>query len=804
MIGTDISIMSGYAGGIAGRVTNSRVSDCYNTGSITVEGSNAAYAGGIVGDSSSVIEKCSNAGNVTATMTSGVGLFINQAHVGGIAGRSSSAIKDCYSLGNMSATVSGGLIPQAIAGGIAGTSTSSITNCYNTGDITASSTSTYYNGAIAGNSSTGSVSNCRFMGSELSAVGNGNSVQDTMLLTESEMKDVANFTGFDFIAVWAIDEEQNNGFPHLRFLSVPLIPVDKDALNAKIAEVENTQKGYFTDESWSTFQSALSAAQAVSSNEDATQAEVDSALETLNSAFSGLTLKPVDKTALNALIDEVKNTEKGYYTDASWTVFQNALAAAQSVAADSDATQAQVDNALSALNSAFSGLALKPVDKTALNALIDEVKNTEKGYYTDASWTVFENVLTAAQGVAADSDATQAQVDNAFSALNSAFSGLALKPVDKTALNALIDEVKNTEKGYYTDDSWNAFQSALIAAQAVAVNSNATQSQVDSALVALNSAFSSLTVKPVNKLALNTRINEVKDIQKGDYTDESWNAFQSALSAALTVAADADATQTQVDGALVDLNSAFSGLTLKPVNKAILNARIDEVKNTLKGYYTDASWNAFQSALSAAQTVAADTGATQTQVDGALATLNSAFSDLTLKPVDKTTLNTRIDEVKNTQKGNYTDDSWSAFQSALSTAQAVANNNLATQVEVNNALAALNTAYTNLKGNTTPPASYTVTLNANGGSVTPASVSQMTGTTYTLPTPTRSGYTFTGWTLSGGGSLSGSTYTFGTSNGTVTAQWTQQAKKIFPTKYDATFLNWILFFVCFGWIWMWF
>ena len=29
-------------------------------------------------------------------------------------------------------------------------------------------------------------------------------------------------------------------------------------------------------------------------------------------------------------------------------------------------------------------------------------------------------------------------------------------------------------------------------------------------------------------------------------------------------------------------------------------------------------------------------------------------------------------------------------------------------------------------------------------------------------------------------------------------------KKIFSTKYDATFLNWILFFVCFGWIWMWF
>ena len=69
------------------------------------------------------------------------------------------------------------------------------------------------------------------------------------------------------------------------------------------------------------------------------------------------------------------------------------------------------------------------------------------------------------------------------------------------------------------------------------------------------------------------------------------------------------------------------------------------------------------------------------------------------------------------------------------------------------------------------PTNYTLTLNANGGTVTPTSTSQAQGTTYTLPTPTRSGYTFTGWTLSGGGSLSGNVYTFGSSNGTVTAGW---------------------------------
>jgi len=31
-----------------------------------------------------------------------------------------------------------------------------------------------------------------------------------------------------------------------------------------------------------------------------------------------------------------------------------------------------------------------------------------------------------------------------------------------------------------------------------------------------------------------------------------------------------------------------------------------------------------------------------------------------------------------------------------------------------------------------------------------------------------------------------------------------QKSYIFSTRYEATFINWILFFLCFGWLWMWF
>lgn len=69
----------------------------------------------------------------------------------------------------------------------------------------------------------------------------------------------------------------------------------------------------------------------------------------------------------------------------------------------------------------------------------------------------------------------------------------------------------------------------------------------------------------------------------------------------------------------------------------------------------------------------------------------------------------------------------------------------------------------------------TLTINPNGGvwgnSSSSQSFAQAPTSTKTIANPTRTNYRFTGWTLSGGGSLSGTTYTYGASNGTLTANW---------------------------------
>ncbi len=81
------------------------------------------------------------------------------------------------------------------------------------------------------------------------------------------------------------------------------------------------------------------------------------------------------------------------------------------------------------------------------------------------------------------------------------------------------------------------------------------------------------------------------------------------------------------------------------------------------------------------------------------------------------------------------------------------------------------------------PYSFNVSFNANGGSVSQASKGVLVGSTYgTLPTPTRTGYTFNGWytASSGGTKITASSTVNITSDITLYAQWT-------VNKYTVTF-----------------
>ena len=138
-----------------------------------------------------------------------------------------------------------------------------------------------------------------------------------------------------------------------------------DNLQALIDEcdaITNKDGKEWTKATWDAFQNQLALARKVNSNPNATQQEVDDAIDALQKAKLALKKsgsEAVDKAALKKLIDECKKlTNEGYknYTKASWDVFTAALKKAETVYNNDKATSTEVENAYIGLKNAYSTL----------------------------------------------------------------------------------------------------------------------------------------------------------------------------------------------------------------------------------------------------------------------------------------------------------------------------------------------------------------------------------------------------------------------------------------------------------------
>jgi endo-alpha-N-acetylgalactosaminidase len=139
------------------------------------------------------------------------------------------------------------------------------------------------------------------------------------------------------------------------------------------------------------------------------------------------------------------------------------------------------------------------IDKSALTALLDEVAKLKESGYTADSWKALQTQVTKANTVVKDQNATRYDVELATANLRDAIKGLVVvtpdpQPgkVDKTALEAAIAKAQALDLSSYTNASAKAVREALTKAQSVLADKNATQSQVNDAAKALQSALDGL------------------------------------------------------------------------------------------------------------------------------------------------------------------------------------------------------------------------------------------------------------------------------------------------------------------------
>ena len=142
------------------------------------------------------------------------------------------------------------------------------------------------------------------------------------------------------------------------------------------------------------------------------------------------------------------------------------------------------------------------------------------------------------------------------------------------------------------------------------------------------------------------------------------------------------------------------------VNKDELQALVDAVTTgdriPSKDDYTEEQWETLQQAIKDAQAVLKDPDATQTDVYNAYKALQAALEDTAENPEpekpDKEDLQNAVDHaIPDSEKDQYTKDTWDAYQQALDHAKDVLKDENATEEDIANALNELNKAKDALK-----------------------------------------------------------------------------------------------------------
>lgn len=236
---------------------------------------------------------------------------------------------------------------------------------------------------------------------------------------------------------------------------------------------------------------------------------------------------------------------------------------------------ANADNKKANVNVVVQGEETEELKYAALDeqlAIAEKIEK-DKDKYTEESYDKFKAAYESGKS-ARQNAAEQNVIDAATERLQQAIASLQEKPtepenpeVDKSGLQAKVDEYSKVSSEQYTEESWNAFEKVLEDAKAVLKDEKATQDAIDAMLVQLNTVYESLEKAEIpqpqpeaDKTVLQQTVEQYEKLNEDAYTKESWSAFEKALEEAKAVLQDENVTQQDVDKALEVLRAAYEGL----------------------------------------------------------------------------------------------------------------------------------------------------------------------------------------------------------------------------------------------------
>ncbi len=382
---------------------------------------------------------------------------------------------------------------------------------------------------------------------------------------------------------------------------------DKSALEDSIREATNllgntdvgTEDGDVSQGAYDALEAARNAAQGVLDQDSPTKSDVANAKETLDDAIAdfndaivgedGDTDTEINTSVLAEAIKQAKDLMEDNYTSDSWTNLQTAIENGESVLEKNAPTQAEVDEALTNLHQAIQNLELNPgegaIDKSALEAAINTANGLKEDEFTSASWANLQTALEVAEGVRANEEATQDEVDNAVKSLHEALENLdainlPAEEADKSALQDSINEATELLKtevgsgeGQVSEEAYDALEEARNTAQDVLKKDNLTTGEVADAKTVLDVAIDDFNGAIVGEdggsgeeadgTELEAAIEKAEDLLTNEnVSGETKDTLQAKTDAATDIVkkleeGNDEITQEQVDKALEELDEAI-------------------------------------------------------------------------------------------------------------------------------------------------------------------------------------------------------------------------------------------------------
>ena len=277
--------------------------------------------------------------------------------------------------------------------------------------------------------------------------------------------------------------------------------VNKEPLKNKIDEIKGLSLVGYTNESVSNLENAITVAEAKYNDANITANDVKDQISNLENVKSNL---KVDIAPLKEKIDEAKAIDLTGYTEETANALKDAINSAEEKYADAAITVNEVTNQVSILSDAISAL---KVDKEELKVLVEIVKDLLNDYskYVDpTSMAEMRELLSKADEVIADDNATVDDVSNAIKDVDKKIDELKF---NRELITSLIEKAKSYDFNKYTDETVEALKNAIKKAEELLIKDNISPDEFDEVEKDVLAAIKGLVEKNIDNDQINSVIS---------------------------------------------------------------------------------------------------------------------------------------------------------------------------------------------------------------------------------------------------------------------------------------------------------